>query len=132
MLLLLSWCYGQSSFDNRLDPVEAADQERNAAIEERDEAQRAWQEMGMKHERAMETNLELQAEFSKAFKDLPWLEQRNSELAENNILQHNEIERLELFKQKYDELLQQVRAYGMSAKRPEYYQQRSEHVQREL
>ena len=80
----------------------------------------------------METNLELQAEFSKAFKNLPWLEQRNSELAEHNILQHNEIERLEVFKQKHDELLQQICAYGMSAKRPEYYQQRSEFVQREL
>ncbi len=132
MLLLLSWWYDKFSFDNRLDPVEAADKEREIVIKERDDAQRAWQEMGMKHERAMETNLELQAEFSKAFKDLPWLEQRNSELAEHNNVQHNEIERLEVFKQKHDELLQQIRAYGMSAKRPEYYQQRSENVQREL
>ncbi len=115
-----------------MDPVEAADKDRDAAIKERDDAQRAWQEMGMKHERAMETNLKLQADFSKAFKDLPWLEQRNSELAEHNILQHNEIERLEVFKQKHDELLQQISAYGMSAKRPEYHQQRSENLQREL
>ena len=80
----------------------------------------------------METNLELRAEFSKASKDLPWMEQRISELAEKNILQNNEIERLEIFKQKYDDLLQQVSAYGMSAKRPEYYQQRFESVQRHL
>ena len=132
MLLLLSWWYGQSSFEQRLDPVGAANKERNNAIKDRDDAQRAWQEMGTKYERAMETNLKLQAEFSKASKDLPWLEQRSSELAEKNILQNNEIKRLKTSKQEYDDLLQQVRAYGMSAKRPEYYQQRSESVQRQL
>ncbi|KAF6228179.1 hypothetical protein HO133_007909 [Letharia lupina] len=132
LLLLLSWYYGQSSLKNRLDPVGAANEERNAAIKERDDAQRAWVEMGTKHERAMGTNLELRAELSTAFKDLPWLKHRNTELAEENSVQHNEIERLEGFKQDYDELLQHVSVYGMSAKRPEYYQQRSEQTQRQL
>lgn len=128
----MSWWYGQSGLENRFDPVGAANEERIAAIEERDDAQRAWKEMGTKHERAMETNLELRAELSKAFEDLPWLKQTNSELAVENSVQHNEIERMRIFKQKYDELLHQVCVYGMSAKRPEYHQQRSENIQRQL
>lgn len=80
----------------------------------------------------MQTNLELRADFSRAFQDLPWLERRNTELFEANSIQYNEIEQLKLYKQKYDELLQQVHTYGLSAKRPEYYQQRSEQVQRQL
>lgn len=132
LLLLLTWWYGESSFEKCLDPVGAANTERDAAISERDDARRAWEEMGTKHERAMETNLELRAEFYKAFQDLPWLERRNSELAEENCVQQNEIEHLKLFKQQHDELLQQVSVYGISAKRPEYYQQRSENVQRQL
>lgn len=115
-----------------MDPVRNADAERNAALGERDDARNAWEEMGAKHERAMETNLELRAELNKASKNLPWLEQRNFELAEENSVQHNEIEHLKIFKEQHDELLQQISVYGMSAKRPEYYQQRSENVQRQL
>lgn len=132
LLLLLSWWYGQSSVEERLDPVQSANDERDAAIKERDDAQRAWGEMGMRHERAMQKNLDLRAELSKASKDLPWLEKQHSELAEENIVQHNEIQRLNTFKQQYDHLLEQVNEHGMSAKRPEYYQQLSERVQRKL
>ena len=132
LLFLLSWWYGQSGFEERVDPVGAAHKERNAAIKERNDAQHAWGEMGTKLERAMETNLELRDEFSKAFKDLPWLEKRNAELIEETSSQYNEIERLKHFEQKHDELLQQVHMYGLSAKRPEWYQQRSENVQRQL
>lgn len=115
-----------------MDPVRAANEDRIAAVKERDDAQRAWGEMGTKYERALGTNLELRAKLGNASKDLPWLEQRLSELAEENSVQQNEIEGLKLFKQRYDELLQQISVYGMSAKRPEYYQQRSENVQRQL
>ena len=92
--------------------MEAASKERNDAITERNDAQRAWGEMVMKHERAIKANLDLQAEFSKAFKDLPWLEQKTFELAEQNTIQYNEIEQLKLFKLKYDELLHQVCIHG--------------------
>ncbi|CAF9902963.1 MAG: hypothetical protein ALECFALPRED_000084 [Alectoria fallacina] len=132
LLLLLSWWYGQSNFEKGLDPVEAANKKRNAAIKERDDAQGAWKEMGTSYERVMRANLELRAEFNKAFKDLPWLERRNFELSEENSVQHNEIERLKAVQQMYDGLTQQVSDYGMLAKRPEYYQQRSEGVQRQL
>lgn len=132
LLLILTWWCGQSDFEKGLDPVEAASKERNEAITARNDAQRAWREMVMKNERAIKANLDLQAEFSKAFKDLPWLEQTNFELAEKNNVQYNEIEQLKLFKQKYDELLHQVCIHGMSAKRPDYYQQRTEQVQRQL
>ena len=132
LLLILTWWCGQSEFEQGLDPVEAASNERNTAIKERDDAQRAWSEMVMKHERAIQANLDHQARFSKAFKDLPWLEQKNFELAEKNNVQYNEIEQLKPFKLKYDELLHQVCLHGMSAKRPDYYQQRTEQVQRQL
>lgn len=129
LLLVLSWWHGQSSFERRPDPVEAANKERDAAIKACDDAQRAW---GTMHKRAMETNLELQNELGKASKDLPWLEQKHYELAEENCVQHNEIEHLKYLKQGHDELLAQVESYGMSAKQPEYYQQQSEKLQREL
>ena len=132
LLLLLSWWYDPSSFEQPLDPVEAANEERDAAIKERDDAQRAWAEMGTKHERSLETIIGLQNEFSKAYKDLPWLNRRNYELVEENIIQHNEIEDLKLIQQKYDELLDDVSRYGMSAKRPEFYQQKFESAQRSL
>ena len=131
-LLLLSWWHRGSNFEDRPDPLEVARQKQDTAIQERDDALRAWAEMGTNHERALKTNLQLQAEFDKAFKDLPWLEQRNFELAEENIVQFNEIERLKFSEQKYNELLQQVAVYGMTAKRPEYYQQLFESVQRKL
>ena len=130
-LLLVSWWYGPSSFE-RFDPVEAAREERDAAIKECNNAQHAWAEMGTKHERALITILKLEDEFRKAYKDLPWLTKRNTELGEDNIVQHNEIERLKFIEQKYDELLQQVATYGLTAKRPEYYQTKFESVQREL
>lgn len=85
LLLVLSWWHGQSSFERRLDPVEAANKERDAAIKACDDAQRAWGEM---HKRAMETNLELQNELGKASKDLPWLEQKHYELAEENCVSY--------------------------------------------
>ena len=132
MLLLLSWWYGQSDLEKRSDPVEAAIEERDAAIKERDDAQCAWAEMGTKHERALAKLIKLQDEYGKAFKDLPWLTQRISEIAEENSVQHNEIERLKLVEEQHEELLHQVSLYGMMAKRPEFYQQRSETVQREL
>ena len=120
MLLLLSWWYGQSGFEKRFDPVEAAEEERNAAIKERDHAQRAWEGMVVKYEQVMATNLELRAELDKASKDVPWLEQKHFELAEANNIQHNEIEQLKVFKQNYNELLQQGSEYEISAKRPKY------------
>lgn len=132
LLLLLSWLYGQSDFEKPLDPVEAAIEERDAAVKERDDAQCAWAEMGTKHERVLEKLVKLQDEYAKAFKDLPWLNKRIYEIAEENSVQHNEIERLKLVEQQHEELLHQVSRYGMAAKRPEYYQQRSENVQREL
>ena len=132
LLFLLSWYYGSSGFETRWDPVEAANEERNAAIEQRDDAQRTWQNRETMYEKALTTNLELRSKLEKASKDLPWLEQRLSELVEETNIQHNAIERLEAFKKKYDMLLQQVNDYGMSAERPEYYQKRSEDVQRKL
>lgn len=132
LLLLLSWWFGQSSFEKGLDPIEAANEDRDAAVKEFVGAQRAWVEMGAMYERAMGTNLVLRDELTKASKDLPWLEQRNFELAEENIVQHNEIEDLKIFKQKHEELLSEVHLYGMSAKRPEYYEQQSDRLQREV
>ena len=132
LLLLLSWWYGPSSFEQPLDPVEAANEERDAALKERDDAQRAWAEMGTKHERSLETILKLQNEFSKAYKDLPWLEKKTYELAEENSIQHNEIEDLKLIQRKYNELLDDVSTYGMSAKRPEFWQQKCESAHRSL
>lgn len=85
-LLFLSWWYGQSSFEERFDPIKAADQERDAAIKERDDALRAWAEMGTKHERAIETILELRDEATKNFKDLPYLTERDYRLSEENIV----------------------------------------------
>ena len=132
LLLLLSWWYGESSVEERFDPVEAAHEERDAAFRERDDAQRAWAEMGTKHERALETILKLHDEMDKNFKDLPWLNQRNYELAEENIVQYNEIQSFKLTQQKYDELMDDVPAYGGTAKRPEQYQQMCESLQRQL
>ena len=132
LLLLLSWWYGPSSFEQPLNPVEAANEERDAALKERDDALHAWAEMGTKHERALETILGLQNEFSKAYKDLPWLNKKTYELAEENCIQHNQIEDLRLIQRKYDELLDDVSTYGMSAKRPEFWQQKCESAQRSL
>ena len=131
-LLLISWWYGPSSFEERFDPVEAANQERDAVIKERDDAQRAWAEMGTKHERAIETILKLRDESTKNFRDLPWLNQRHYELSEENIVQYNEIQRLKLIQQQYDDLLHDVSAYGMTAKRPDEYQRECESLQRRL
>ena len=131
-LILLSWWYGQSSPERRSDPVQIAHEERDAAIKECGQWQRAWEEMGTKHERDLKRILELQDEFSRAYKDLPWLNQRSAELAEETVVQYNEIERLKVVQQKYDELLDQVATYGMTAKRPESYQKLAEDNQRLL
>ncbi len=131
-LILLSWWYGQSSLERRSDPVQIAHEERDAAMKECGQWQHAWEEMGTKHERDLKRILELQDEFSRASKDLPWLTQRGSELAEENVVQYNEIERLKVIQQKYDELLDQVATYGMTAKRPESYQKLAEDKQRLL
>ena len=88
--------------------------------------------MGTKHEQAIETILGLRNELSNASKDLPWLNQRHYELEEENIVQYNEIQSLKVIQQKYDELLCDVSVYGMTAKRPEYYQQMCEKIQRQL
>ena len=132
LLLLLSWWYGESSFDQRFDPVAAANDERDVAVKERDDAQRAWGEMGTKHEQALKSVLELQNEINKSFKDLPWLKKKNSELTEENAVQHNKIEHLKSVQKKYDDLLRQASTYGMSAQRPEHYQRNCEHAQRQL
>ena len=132
LLLLLSWWYGQAGFEERFDPIEAANEKRDAVIKERDDAQRAWAEMGTKHERAIETILQLRDESTKNFKDLPYLTRRNYELAEENIVQFNEIERLKVIQQQHDDLLNDVSRYGMAAKRPETYQRESESLQRRL
>ena len=132
MLLLLSWWYGQSSFEERFDPVEAANEQRDAVVKERDDALRAWAQMGTKHERALETILKLHDESSKNFKDLPWLTKRNHELAEEGIVQQNEIERLKIVQQQYDDLLHDVSLYGMTAKRPDQYQRECESLERRL
>lgn len=96
------------------------------------DAQRAWAEMGTKHERAIETILELQNELNKVSKDLPWMDKELYKLAEENTVQQNEIQSLKVIQQKYDELLDDVSLYGMTAKRPEYYQQMCEQIQRQL
>lgn len=96
------------------------------------DAQRAWAEMGTKHERAIETILGLQNELTKVSKDLPWMNKELYKLAEENTVQHNEIQSLKVIQQKYDELLDDVSIYGMTAKRPEYYQKMCEQIQRQL
>ena len=120
-LLLLSWYYGRSNFE-RWDPVEAANEERDAAIEQRDDAQRTWQKAETKYEKALATNLMLRSRLEEDSK----LEHRLSELVEQTNIQHNAIERLEAIKQEYDKLVQQVNDYGLSAKRPEFYQKQLE------
>ena len=96
------------------------------------DAQRAWAEMGTKHERAIETILGLQNELTKVSKDLPWMDKELYKLSEENTIQHNEIQSLKVIQQKYDELLDDVSIYGMTAKRPEYYQQMCEQIRRQL
>lgn len=96
------------------------------------DAQRAWAEMGTKHERAIETVIGLQNELSKVSKDLPWMDKEIYKLAQQNTVQQNQIESLKVIQQKYDELLEDVCDYGMTAKRPEYYQQMYEQIQRQL
>lgn len=86
----------------------------------------------MKYEQAMGTILDLQARSRKAFKDLPRLEQKNSELVEVNSVQHNEIQRLKVFEGQHQGLLEQVSLYGIWAKQPDHYQQRFEETQKEL
>lgn len=132
LLFLLSWWYGRFNFEQRFDPLAAANEERDIAVQERDDAQRAWGEMGARYERALESVLKLDDKLSKASKDLPWLEKRNYELAEENAIQNNEIERLKPFQRKYDDLLHEVSTYGMRAQRPENYQRKCEEVQRQL
>ena len=132
LLLLISWWYGQAGFEERFDPVEAANEKRDAVIKERDDAQRAWAEMGTKHERAIETILKLRDESTKNFKDLPYLTKRNYELSEENTVQYNEINSLKLIQQQYNDLLHDVSMYGMTAKRPERYQRECESLQRRL
>lgn len=96
------------------------------------DAQRAWAAMGTKHERAIETILGLQNELDKVSKDLPWMDKELHKLAEENTVQYNEIKSLKIIQQKYDGLLDDVSIYGMTAKRPEYYQQMCEKIQRQL
>ena len=132
LLLLISWRYGQSSFDQRFDPVKAANEERDAVIKERNDWQRAWAEMGTKHERAIEAILKLRDESDRNFKELPWLTQKTYELSEETIVQQNEIQRLEVIQKQYEDLLDDVSTYGMAAKRPDQYQRESESLQRQL
>ena len=129
-LLLLSWYYGRSNFE-RWDPVQAANEERDAAIEQRDDAQRTWQKTESKYEKTLATNLQLRSEISKTSKDLPWLEQRVSALVEETNLQQHAIEGLEAIKRKYEKLSKEVNDYGLSAERPEY-QKRYEEAKRML
>lgn len=120
------------NFEERFDPIKAADEERDAAIKDRDDALRAWAEMGTKHERAIETILKLRDEASKNFKDLPYLTERDYKLLEENIVQYNEIQRLKTIQQQYNDLRYHVSIYGMTTKRPETYQRESESFQRRL
>ena len=130
-LVLLSWYYGHSDFE-RWDPVEAANEERDAAIEQRDDAQRTWQKTESMYEKTMATNLELRSRLAKETKDIPWLKQRLSELVEEINTQNNAIEDLEATKRKYDKLSKQVNDYGLSAERPEHHQKRAEEFRRKL
>lgn len=120
------------NFEERFDPIKAADEERDAAIKDRDDALRAWAEVGTKHERAIETILKLRDEASKNFKDLPYLTERDYKLLEENIVQYNEIQRLKTIQQQYNDLRYHVSIYGMTTKRPETYQRESESFQRRL
>ena len=132
LLLLISWRYGQPRCEERFDPIKAANEERDAIIQERDDALRAWAVMGTKHERAIERIVNLEDEASKSFKDLPFLTESNYKLSEENTVQYNEIERLKIIQQQYDNLMRDVSAYGMPAKRPEKHQQECESLQRRL
>ena len=129
---LISWWHGRPNLEERFDPIKAANEERDAVIKDRDDALRAWAEMGTKHERAIEKIVNLEDEASRNFKDLPYLTQRNYELSNENIVQYNEIQRLEIIKQQYDDLMRDVSAYGMTAKRPEKDQREYESLQRRL
>ena len=102
------------------DPIEAANEERDAAIEQRDDAQRTWQKTESKYEKTLATNLELRSKIEQDSKDIPWLKQRLSEFVEETNTQHGAIEVLEAIKRKYDKLSKQVTDYGLSAGRPEY------------
>ena len=131
-LLLLSWYYGRSDLERGWDPVEAANEERDAAIEQRDDAQRTWQKTESKYEKTLATNLELRSRLAKETKDIPWLKQRLSELVKETNIQHEAIEDLEAIKRKYDKLSKQVNDYGLSAERPEHHQKRAEEFRRSL
>ena len=130
-LLLLSWYYGRSDLDRRWDPIKAANEERDAAIEQRDDAQRTWQKTESKYEKTLATNLALRSKIEQDSKKIPWLKQRLSELVEETNTQHGAIEGLEAVKRKYDKLSKQVNDYGLSAERPEY-QKRYEDAKRTL
>ena len=130
-LLLLSWYHGLSDFE-RWDPVEAANEERDAAIEQRDDAQRTWQKTESKYEKTLSTNLELRSRLAKETRDIPWLKQRLSELVAETNIQHDAIEDLEAIKRKYDKLSKQVNDYGLSAERPEHHQKQAEEFRRSL
>ena len=132
LLSFISWWFRRSGFEKPFDPVKVANDKLDAIIKERDEALRAWAEMGTKHERAIETIIKLRDESAKNFRDLPYLTQRNHELAEENIVRYNEIERLKLVERQYDQLLDDVSTYGMTAKRPEPSQREWESLQRRL
>ena len=130
-LLLLSLYYGRSDLDRRWDPIEAANEERDAAIEQRDDAQRTWQKTESKYEKTLATNLELRSRLAKETKDIPWLKQRLSEVVEENDIQRKAIEDMEAFKRNHDRLSKQVNDNGLSAERPEY-QKRYEEAKRNL
>ena len=130
LLLLLSWRYGRSSFEERFDPIKAANEERDAFMKERDDAQRAWAEIKTKHERAIETIVNLQDEATKNFKDLPYLNKRNYELSDDNTVQYNEIQHLKTIEQQYNNILDDLSVYG--TKRPDRCQREYESLQRKL
>ena len=131
-LYFLGWWYGQPGFEERFDPIKAADEERDAAVKQRDDALRDCEKMGTKYERAVEEILELRDEADKNFQDLPYLTTRNHELEEESIVQYNEIEHLKTIRKRYDDLQYDVSQYGMTAKRPDTYQRESESLQRRL
>ena len=128
---LLSWCYGGSDLERGWDPIEAANEERDAAIEQRDDAQRTWQKTESKYEKTLATNLALRSKIEQDSKDIPLLKQRLSELVEETNTQKGVIESLEAIKRKYDRLSKQVNDYGLSNERPEH-QKRYEEAKRNL
>ena len=130
LLLLLSWCYRQSSFEERFDPIKAANEERDAVLKELDGAQRACAEMRTKHERAIETIVNLQDEATKNFKDLPYLNKMYYALSEEVTVKDNEIQHLKTIQQQYNDLLDNVSVYG--TKQPDECQQECESLQRRL